>query len=178
MPAVVMYMPSALPRSTTLVSPPTMATPERRSALDIARTSASRIGDGRPSSSTNVTTMEWPLAPATARSFMVPFTASSPMEPPGKRRGFTTKLSAVMAMGVPSISTRAASPSGSRELLHSSGANSPSTSLRLALPPAPCAISICGSRKRTVGALLSTARYFAQATELISVTSEAVLRYS
>ena len=29
--------------------------------------------------------MAWPLAPETARSFIVPFTASSPIDPPGNR---------------------------------------------------------------------------------------------
>ena len=50
------------------------------------------------------------LAPETARSFTVPLTASSPMEPPGKRRGLTTKLSVVMASRVPLRSRCAASP--------------------------------------------------------------------
>ena len=35
------------------------------------------------------------------------------MEPPGKRSGLTTKLSVVMAMRVPLMSTCAASPKGS-----------------------------------------------------------------
>jgi len=41
------------------------------------------------------------LAPDTAKSFTVPLMASSPIEPPGNRRGFTTKLSVVTAMRVP-----------------------------------------------------------------------------
>ena len=44
MPQLVMYMPSALPCSTTLVSPPAITTPARRAAAAMARTSASRIG--------------------------------------------------------------------------------------------------------------------------------------
>ena len=86
MPAVVMYMPSALPCSTTLVSPPTIATPGGAAASAMARTSASRTSVGRPASRTKVTTSVWALAPETARSFTVPLTASSPMEPPGKRK--------------------------------------------------------------------------------------------
>ena len=46
----------------------------------------------------NVTTMASARAPDTARSFTVPFTASSPMDPPGKLNGLTTKLSVVMAI--------------------------------------------------------------------------------
>ena len=64
----------------------------------MARTSPSRTDVGSPSSRTKVTTMAWPFAPETARSFMVPFTASSPIEPPGNLSGFTTKLSVVIAI--------------------------------------------------------------------------------
>ena len=42
-------------------------------------------------------------APATARSLTVPLTASSPIEPPGKRIGLTTKLSVVSASATPPI---------------------------------------------------------------------------
>ena len=149
-PVVVMYMPSALPCSTTLVSPPTIVTPARRAASAMARTSASRISVGNPASSTKVTTMDLGLAPDTARSFTVPLIASSPMEPPGKRKGFTTKQSVVMAIRVPAISRAAESPSGSLDEPNRSGANRPSINRRLAMPPAPWAISICGSRKRTL----------------------------
>src|SRR5688500_609276 len=45
----------------------------------------------------------------------------------------------------------AASPSGDPDR-PKSGAMRPSTSRRLAFPPAPCAISICASRKRTASA--------------------------
>ena len=37
-------------------------------------------------------------APATARSLTVPLTASSPIEPPGKRSGLTTNESVVITM--------------------------------------------------------------------------------
>ena len=57
MPVVVMYMQSALPCSTTFVSPPTIVTPALRAALPMARTSPSRTGVGSPASSTKVTTM-------------------------------------------------------------------------------------------------------------------------
>ena len=53
-----------------------------------------------------------------------------------------------------------------------SGANRPSTSLRLALPPAPWDISICGSRKRSLGRSSRLEVLLAQATALIVVTSD------
>ena len=37
-------------------------------------------------------------APATARSLTVPLTASSPIEPPGKRSGLTTNESVVISI--------------------------------------------------------------------------------
>ena len=69
-----------------------------RAACAMARTSASSTSVGSPASSTKVTTSASARAPETARSFTVPLTASSPIEPPGKRSGLTTKLSVVMAM--------------------------------------------------------------------------------
>ena len=85
----------------------------------------------------------------------MPFTASSPIEPPGNTMGVTTKLSVVMATGAPPTITRAASlrrsPSSGSAGPKSSGAKRPSTSRRDALPPAPWAISICGSRNRSGG---------------------------
>ena len=151
-----MYMPSALPRSTTLVSPPTIVTPAFARAAAMARTSASSTEEGSPSSRMKVTTIAWPLAPETARSFIVPLTASSPIDPPGNLSGLTTKLSVVIAIEPPSRLRCAASPRGPIEFGDRSGAKRPSTSLRLALPPAPCAISICGSRKRTTGRTAAT----------------------
>ncbi len=104
-----MYMPSALPCSTTLVSPPTTATPACSAARAMARTSASNVGVGRPASSTKLTTIASGLAPETARSFTVPLMASSPIEPPGKLNGFTTKLSVVIARRTPPMLRDAAS---------------------------------------------------------------------
>ncbi len=156
-PVVLMYILSALPCSTTLVSPPTMETPALRAASAMARISASSTLVGNPSSNTNVATKALPMAPETARSFIVPFTARSPIEPPGNWIGLTTKLSVVIAMGAPLICTWAESESDCGTAPASSGTNKPSTSLRLALPPAPCAISICLSRKRTTGGARSAA---------------------
>ena len=52
MPVVVTYIWSALPCSTTLVSPPAMRTPASRAAFAMARTSASSTGVGSPASRT------------------------------------------------------------------------------------------------------------------------------
>ena len=93
MPAVEMYMPSAAPRSTTFVSPVTTDTPAAAAASAMSAT----IPVGRPSRSP-------PRArrrprgqgpgPIMARSLTVPWTARWPTEPPGKRSGLTTKVSA------------------------------------------------------------------------------------
>src|SRR4051794_16658651 len=89
-PAVQMYISSAWPRSTTFVSPATTSTSAARAAAAIASTSPRRTSASRPSSSTSDTVSASGLAPAAARSFTVPFTASSPIDPPGKRIGRTT----------------------------------------------------------------------------------------
>ena len=75
----------------------------------------------------------------------VPFTARSPIEPPGKRIGLTTKLSVVSARPTPSISTVPASPIASSEAEAKAGANSPSIRVCVALPPAPWDIVTCES---------------------------------
>ena len=75
----------------------------------------------------------------------MPFTASSPIEPPGKRIGRTTKLSVVSASRVPSTVTAPASPSWASASFAKAGSSSPSTSDWLALPPAPCDIVIRSS---------------------------------
>ena len=80
-------------------------------------------------------------APDTARSLTVPLTASSPIEPPGKRIGVTTKASVVIATHRPPTSTQRGVAEGARApSLANAGTNTPSTSFRLALPPAPWAI--------------------------------------
>ena len=69
----------------------------------------------------------------------MPLTASSPIEPPGKRSGLTTYASVVMARSP----TSAASSSAS---IPKAGASRPSTRLRVARPPAPWAIVMRSSR--------------------------------
>ena len=147
--------------------------PARRAA--IARTSASSISVGSPASSTNVVTSATGRAPDTARSFTVPFTASSPIEPPGNRSGVTTKLSVVIA-------SRRAADCDARRVAEpiarpaSSGRRAAARTGRrpaagCALPPAPCAISICGSRNRIAGAAPFGGRVAGQAG--VRILSEA-----
>ncbi len=149
-PVVVTYMRSALPCSTTLVSPPAIARLRAGRLSHGANFGFQDLG-GKASFKHKSDNDCLGLAPETARSLTVPLTASSPIEPPGKARGLTTKLSVVMATCAPSTATRAASASGSELVPNSRGANRPSTKRRLALPPAPCAISIWGSRNLTLG---------------------------
>ena len=73
----------------------------------------------------------------------MPLTASSPIEPPGKRIGLTTKLSVVIARPVPATVPASAIAASAAE--PNAGTNRPSISVCVALPPAPCAIVIRGS---------------------------------
>ena len=112
-------------------------------AAAIASTSARRSSAERPSSSTSESVSASGRAPAIARSFTVPFTASSPIEPPGKRIGLTTKLSVVSASpSNPAAATTPASPSSCSAAPPKAGRKRPVTSVCVALPPAPCAIVI------------------------------------
>ena len=90
MPAVVTYRPSAAPRSTTFVSPATIDTPAAVAARAADRASTRSSSIGKPSSMTNAAVSTSGVEPETARSLTVPFTASSPMSPPGKTSGRTT----------------------------------------------------------------------------------------
>ena len=108
-PNVETYIPSAAPCSTTFVSPPTIGTPAFRAAIAIASISLSSVLEGSPASRMSVAIKATGRAADTARSFSVPFTASSPIEPPGKRSGFTTNPSALVAIRVPPIESAAAS---------------------------------------------------------------------
>src|SRR5262249_24704126 len=149
---VVMYSPSALPCSTTFVSPPTIGTPARRAAAPAASSSARRTAVGVPASTMRLQRSARGTAPATARSFTVPLTARSPIEPPGKRSGRTTKLSVVIArIALPTVSRAASSRRASLARSIPAGTMSRSTSRLLALPPAPCAMSMCASANDTRG---------------------------
>ncbi len=82
--------PSPLPWFTTLVSPVTTATPAASAAARIDSTTRPSTAIGSPSSRMSASERKRGLAPPMARSFTVPFTASAPMSPPGKKRGVTT----------------------------------------------------------------------------------------
>src|SRR4051794_7771597 len=140
-PVVHTYMPSACPRSTTFVSPATMRTSAASAARAIASTSARSTSASSPSSRISARLSASGRAPPIARSLTVPLTASSPIEPPGKRSGLTTNESVVSA----TPSTMAASASSS---IPKAGASRPSISVCVALPPAPWAIVIRSSLKR------------------------------
>ena len=89
-PAVVMYIPSAAPRSTTLVSPVTTATPAAAAASAMSATIWRSSSIENPSSMTKAADRAMGRAPIMARSLTVPCTARCPADPPGKRRGLTT----------------------------------------------------------------------------------------
>ncbi len=67
----------------------------------------------------------------------MPLTASSPIEPPGKRIGLTTKLSVVIARPTPLTETTPASPIAASAAEPKVHTNRPSISVCEALPPAP-----------------------------------------
>ena len=145
-PVVQTYIWSAAPRSTTLVSPATIWTSAASAARAIASTSARRSSAASPSSRISDRLSASGRAPDTARSFTVPFTARSPIEPPGKRIGLTTNESVVIASSAPSTSTAPASPIASSASPPNAGTNSPSIMPWVALPPAPWAMLMRSSR--------------------------------
>ena len=120
------YILSAAPRSTTLVSPATICTPAAAAAAAIASTSAFSSALSRPSSRISDRLSASGRAPDTARSLTVPFTARSPIEPPGKVIGLTTKESVVIASSTPSASSAPASPICSSAPDPKAGTNRPS----------------------------------------------------
>ncbi len=133
-------MPSAAPLGTTLVSPVTICTPALAAAAAMSATISFSSAIGKPSSSTNAAEIQDGTAPDIATSLQVPCTASSPMDPPGKRLGCTTNESVDIASRSPPGSVRTApSPSDSSSGLRNASMNTASTSAAEALPPAPCA---------------------------------------
>src|SRR5919204_4096211 len=173
-------MPSAAPRSTTFVSPATTATPAARAAAPIDAATRRRSAIAKPSSTTKPAVRWSGRAPATARSLTVPFTASSPMSPPGKKSGLTTNESVVTARRVPFSWKSAASPSGASSGLASSWRKSPSTNAWVALPPAPCASVTCSSlifgvsrRRRSTASSTSRSRELTPVEPPIVVVSRA-----
>src|SRR5947207_1253041 len=93
----------------------------------------------KPSSMTNAADNHRGSAPTTAKSFTVPFTARSPIDPPGKRHGFTTNESVVKAMRSPAGRSRIVASTNGASPWPSASRNTASTRASEALPPAPWA---------------------------------------
>ena len=110
----------------------------------MASTIAANCASGKPSSRMKLALRNFGSAPETARSFTVPFTASSPIDPPGKNNGCTTKESVLMASLPPARSSTAASPRFSSAGLRKAGRNRCSTSSLPSLPPPPWPITMVG----------------------------------
>src|SRR5271167_3029997 len=148
-PVVVTNMPSAAPLGTTLVSPVTICTPALAAAAAMSATISFSSAMGKPSSSTNAAEIQDGTAPDIAKSLQVPWMASSPMEPPGKRLGCTTNESVDIAIRSPlGKETTAPSPSASSVGLRNASTNTASTSAAEDFPPAPCARVTCSSSNR------------------------------
>ena len=84
--------------------------------------------------------------PETARSFTVPLTASSPIEPPGKRNGLDDEAVGRERQPAPSMVDSA----GVAHRRRAAGARTPArtaprSGVWVALPPAPCAMVMCAS---------------------------------
>src|SRR5579885_445869 len=137
-PAVVTNIRSAEPLFTTLVSPVAMATPAAAAARAIDCVTRARSSSGKPSSRMNAAERQTGRAPLIARSFTVPFTASSPMSPPGKNSGVTTNASVVKAIRPPSIEITAWSSSLRSQGLSKAGRKISRISCALSFPPLPC----------------------------------------
>ena len=138
-PVVVMNTPSPLPRSTTLVSPVTTGTPAAAAARFMDRTTRQRSSIGRPSSRMKPAESATGRAPHIATSFTVPWTASEPMSPPGKKIGLMTNESVEKAIRPPGTSSSAPSWSSERAGLSKAGTKIFSISICDIRPPPPCA---------------------------------------
>jgi len=64
----------------------TIFTPAVAAAFAMASTMAASWASGNPSSRMKLALRNFGSAPLTARSFTVPFTASSPIDPPAKKQ--------------------------------------------------------------------------------------------
>src|SRR6185437_13116898 len=91
------------------------------------------------------------VAPDIARSLTVPLTARSPIEPPGKNGGLTTKESVENASRRPSSSTTAESPSSRPAASPYAGRNKCSMSSADMAPPPPWPITTNGVSRRGTG---------------------------
>ncbi|MBA7575911.1 hypothetical protein ES708_17747 [subsurface metagenome] len=95
MPDVFIKILSALPFSTTLVSPVTIFKPISSRTFFVENNIFLKSETGKPSSRINERLIAAGVHPVVTRSFTVPHMLSFPISPPGKNIGFTTKLSVV-----------------------------------------------------------------------------------
>ena len=135
-PAVLIYILSPLPRSTTFVSPVTTCTPALSAVHLMDSTIFSKSSTGSPSSIIKEQLKYFGTAPHIAMSFTVPQTESLPISPPGKNIGSTTKLSVEKA-SFSAPSTIAPSPKASSAGFDSAGTISFSIRRAVFLPPLP-----------------------------------------
>ena len=143
-----MYMRSALPCSTTLVSPPAILTPARRSRSGHGAHFCFQHLRGRPGFENECDHhglgSRSGYGQIVHRSIHRQFADGAA----GKAQRLDHEaIGGDRDARAVDVDVRGIAQ-WSRGCSHSSGANRPSTSRRLALPPAPCAISICGSRNR------------------------------
>jgi hypothetical protein len=92
----------------------------------------------KPSSIKKARPSQRGVAPLTARSFTVPWTASEPISPPGNSRGSTMNPSVVNTSS-PSASGSAAASAEASSSAPKWRANTSRTSSRMNRPPLPCA---------------------------------------
>ena len=137
MPLVLINILSPFPFSTTLVSPVTIYTPAFWQAVLIDTNTSQNSSIRKPSSSIKLKDKYLGIAPHIARSFTVPFTASSPILPPGKNMGDTTKLSVVKAQ-LPVKFKKAPSCFSFKKALFKISNTPLSSNLRVSKPPPPC----------------------------------------
>src|SRR5664279_2029465 len=150
-PAVLMNTPSPCPASTTLVSPVTRRTPATVAACPIAVAMRLMSASAVPSSRMNAVDRYSGRAPDMARSFTVPLTARSPMVPPGKNIGFTTKESVENASRPAGAVSTAESPSSPSAASPNAGRKRCSMSSPDIAPPPPCPITMVGESRSGTG---------------------------
>src|SRR5579871_2616155 len=111
-----------------------------------------------------------------ARSLTVPFTARSPILPPGKMRGRTTKESVVNASRAPLTETTAPSWRCSSMEFEKAGMKIFSMSWWVRRPPPPCASTMRSSATRGTGQLRLNGLILASAIVIIG-RARALRRY-
>ena len=146
---------SALPFSTTFVSPVTTAAPSAAAAPCSDSTTLRSTDSGKPSSMMKPALRNKAFAPPIARSLSVPCTASDPMSPPGKNSGFTTNESVVNANRQPFTFTIAWSSSRANMGFWKAGRKISFISSALNFPPLPWPSTIVSFAAKGIGQLSS-----------------------